>query len=516
MSDEHKEKQNNETGEEKKGGSLTDKAGIIVFSRIITTIIELVMVIVLINLTQKQEFAIISFLLIVYETARYVATMGFPDSVFYFFERLAKTAKKAFALQTCGILSVTGMVSFFIIIGLSYIPEVYLREWDPEAVMTVGALLPYMAFVAILEIPTWPVQNLMLAADRQKDSAWFQLGNSVMTFTALVVPLWLGFELETALQCLVLYSGIRFVIALLWVWKMLPAGPLMPDRGLLREQIRFSIPIGLSMLTSRFNRYIDKFVVSAMLPAAAFAEYTVGAQEVPVIRVIPFAVGTVLISRFVSLQLESKKEELLSLWYRGIEKVSLLVIPLTILFITIAEDFILALVGDEYLGAVLPFQIYTLIVLMRVTHYGSILQAFGDTKGILYLSLNLLAANLILSIPFTYFFGIAGTAASTFIANMYNWHITLRRIGGHMELPARKVLPFPFYLRVLGVSVVVAAITYGIRTAIFAMETPLVNILWMAPFFLLLFALLGTLTGTIRNEDWRQFIHWSKLKFFYQ
>src|SRR5699024_11872354 len=68
------------------------------------------------------------------------------------------------------------------------------------------------------------------------------------------------------------------------------------------------LPLGLSSMVSKLNRYADKFIVSIILPAAAYAEYSIGAQEVPIIRVIPFAVGTVLISRYVSLELESKKE----------------------------------------------------------------------------------------------------------------------------------------------------------------------------------------------------------------
>src|SRR5690625_6545020 len=98
------------------------------------------------------------------------------------------------------------------------------------------------------------------------------------------------------------------------------------------------------------NRYADKFIVSILLPSAAYAEYTIGAQEVPIIRVIPFAVGSVLISRYVAYHLESKKEELLELWYKGVEKVSLLVIPLTIAVI-IGAAYMIALIADSAVAA---------------------------------------------------------------------------------------------------------------------------------------------------------------------
>jgi O-antigen/teichoic acid export membrane protein len=297
---------------------------------------------------------------------------------------------------------------------------------------------------------------------------------------------------------------------------VLPEGKLSDSEISVRRQVDFSLPLGLSALVNKINRYVDKFVVSILLPVSAYAEYTIGAQEVPIIRVIPFAVGSVLISRYVEFQLESKKEDLLKLWYKGVEKVSLMVVPLTIMSIIIASDLIAIIAeseGTSYRNAVLPFQIYNLIVLIRVTHYGSILQAFGDTKGVFYLSINLVVANLILSIPLTMMYGISGTAIGTLIANVYNWYITLRRIGGHMELPARKVLPFPYYLKVLGVSALAAIpIWYG-RFELIAENEALKGLLLSIFSYLTLFSIIGTVTKVISKQDWRQLKNWMMLKF---
>jgi len=297
---------------------------------------------------------------------------------------------------------------------------------------------------------------------------------------------------------------------------VLPAGKLSDSDIPVKNQIDFAVPLGLSSLVSKLNRYADKFVVSVMLPATAYAEYTIGAQEVPIIRVIPFAVGSVLISRYVAYQIESKKDELLELWYKGIKKVSLLVVPLTFTAIIAAPDLI-ALIAEtdttDYSNAVLPFQIFNLIVLLRVTNYGSILQAFGDTKGVLYLSMNLVAANIILSIPLTYFYGITGTAMGTLIANTYNWVITLKRIGGHMELPATKVLPFGYYGRVVLLSVLIAVPVWYFRFYFINEENSTGGLLFVIAIFLLLFFAAGSVVGVISDEDRKQFKEWISMKF---
>ena len=499
-----------------KNDSLSEKTGVVVFARIITTVVDMAIAIATLQLLEKSDMAVIAYLLMVHEVARNFATLGFPESVFYYFERVTKDARKAFVLQTTGILVATGILAGIGVLGVAWFAPTLLEGWDITRITTVQGLLPLIALVTLLEVPTWPVTNILLAADRQKDSSWYVMGTSVLTFGCLIGPLALGYSLTVAVYGLVVYGIIRFVGSFIWIMRVLPER-VEKDSGIpLKEQFSFSIPLGFSSLVNKINRNIDKFVVSILLTSSAYAEYYVAAQEVPIIRVIPFAVGSVLISRYVSLELESKKEELLDLWYKGIEKVSLMVLPLTIMTIVIAPDLISLIAeseGTSYQNAILPFQIYNLIILVRVTHYGSILQAFGDTKGVMYLSINLVVANIILSIPLTIMWGITGTALSTFIANIYNWYIMLRRIGGHMELPPHKVLPFPYYLRVLGLAAITGVPVWFSRIYLFSENQVVAGLVWSIPVYLLLFAIFGTYTNTIRDQDWKRFKEWVSLKF---
>lgn len=499
-----------------KEASLSEKTGVVVFARIVTTVIDLAIVIATIQLLSKTDFAVMGYLLMVHEVARNLATLGFPESVFYYFERVTKNARKAFVLQTTGILFLMGLVAGVAVLGVAYFAPALLSNWELSNITTVQGLLPIMALITVLEVPTWPVTNILLASDRQKDSSWYEMITSVLTFTCLVGPLFFGYSLTTAVYGLLIYGVIRFVGSIIWMMVVLPKR-VEKDSGIpLKEQFNFSIPLGFSSLVNKINRYVDKFVVSILLTATAYAEYTIGAQEVPIIRVIPFAVGSVLISRYVNLQLESKKEELLDLWYRGIEKVSLMVLPLTILSIVIATDLISLIAeseGTSYQNAVIPFQIYNLIVLVRVTHYGSILQAFGDTKGVMYLSINLVIANILLSIPLTMWLGINGTALSTLLANLYNWYITLRRIGGHLDLKASKVLPFDYYLKVLGTAILVGVPVWMSRFYLFSEEQILIGLGWSIPVYLILFGLAGTFFGVITSKEWKQLRDWLSLKF---
>jgi len=494
--------------------ALADKAGVVVFAQLVKTLIDIVPAIVLVRMLSSADFVVISFLLLVYETAKYLATLGFPDSVFYFFERVGPRARTGFALQTCGIMLMTGTIAAAVILAITpFLPNL-LPEWSPSSVQKTQRLLPVMAFVALTEIPTWPVNNIMLAADRQKAASWYNLMNSGLLFVSIIGPIALGYPIDIAIWCLSAYSTVRLVVSALWLWRILPAYEQRPSRSLLRQQIAFSIPIGLSTLVARLNRNADKFIVSYLLTENIVALYMVGATEIPLVRVIPFAVGSVLISRYVQFQMDDKRQELRDLWYKGIEKVSLVVLPLCFLFITLAPELITLLFGAQKVQAALPFQIYSLIILLRVTSYGSILQAFGDTTAVLKLSVNLLFWNVLLSIPFTIWFGIVGTAAAAVLANYINLAITLRVIATHMREPWYRVLPLTAYLRILAVSAGVGGLTWILKSLLPPLPAQL-SLLITIPFFVVAFLCLGNLTRVISPADRHQLTEWLKLKFLF-
>src|SRR5690554_3342134 len=112
-----------------KKSTLTEKAGVVVFARIITTVIDLAIVIATIQILTKTDFAIIGYLLMIHEVARNLATLGFPESVFYFFERVGGSAKRAFTIQTTAILAGTAMAAAVFILMISYFIPSLLPEW---------------------------------------------------------------------------------------------------------------------------------------------------------------------------------------------------------------------------------------------------------------------------------------------------------------------------------------------------------------------------------------------------
>lgn len=454
------------------GARLADDAARVALSRVVTSCIDLVSVVLLVHLLVKEDVAAFAFVLVAYETAKHFATFGFPDSILYFFERLGRSAHRGFALQTAALLSLSGLTAAAALMVLQAMVPWMLAGWGPEALARVGHLLPFFAFVVLLEVPTWPTANILIARGRSGEAARWQLASSLLLFAALFGPLVAGVGPEGVAWALVVYAVVRFVGSALWVHRALD-GPRdrLPD-GMLREQFRFALPLGVTLLANRVNKYIDKIVVAVLLTDLALAEYQVGAHELPVVTVIPYAVGALLVGRFVALQAAGNASGLRELWLLAVRKVSLLVLPVAVFAIAMAQDIIALLFGDDYQGAVPVFQLYGLILLQRVAQYGAVLQARADTRGILRITCWMLVANGVLSVPMTLWMGIVGTATATVMASALGWVLYQHRIARHLELPVGAVLPWRHYLGVLGLSAGVAGGVSWLRHECFAQWSP--------------------------------------------
>ncbi|MCY3738478.1 MAG: oligosaccharide flippase family protein [Gemmatimonadaceae bacterium] len=494
---------------------LSQQVGVVVAARIASTLVDISTAVATARLLSKTDFAVLSYLLILYQVLRYLAMMGFPDSVFYFFERLSGSARRAICLQTFLVLAATAAGAGGLLLLSSHaVPHLVSDDWTGGNVQDLQRFLPWLALVAVLEIPTWPAMNVLLASGRHRHAALYEVLFSVLTFAGLIGPLALGYSLRYALIGLAVYAAVRLIVSVTWVWLVLPASTLRPRPGLLGEQVRFAIPLGSSLLVNRMNRYADKFVVGAMLTPAALAEYNIASQEIPLVAVLPYAVGTVLITRYVRLVKDDRRQELLELWYKGIRKMSLFVVPITVLLIAIAPEAIPLIFGREnYEAAIRPFQICTTVLLLRVASFSSILQSFGDTRAVLWVALSRFAGNVALTIPFTLWWGTVGTAGATALASFLNLFHILAILSRHMQLPAHRVLPFGYYGKVLAVALASAGATWGLRLlhVLPLEEVPRMGATVVA--YGVVFLVVGSLTGVISREDRGHLRDWLSLKY---
>lgn len=485
-----------------KSTSLSQKATIIVVSKGITIASQMATIMFLTRLLSKETFGLLSFLLLAYTTVSTLAQLGLPESVFYFFERVAQESRKSLALLTSKTLFLAGIAASLLLVALDYLAPMWGFEVQ-------GMVFP-LIFLVLLELPVTPLPNVLIAIDRAKAAAWFKMFTGLAQFGSLVVPALLGYSLPTIVSCLVFYGALRFLFGALLFFRAFreKGGPL--PAGMVKSQLRYSLPLGLSQILWGLNRQIDKYIVAAFLPVTTYAVYVVGSWEIPLIPTIAYSVASVMMPSLVRNFLDDQKEQMLALWNEAIKKVAIIVLPLTILFLLAAEEFIVILFSEAYIEATVPFRIYTLILLHRVDGYTSMLKAIGETRAITYSAILLVVINVALSIPLVLLLGMAGPPTATLVASMLSWFYILFRIRHGLNVSIYDIFPFRSYFKTLVIAALSAAPVFLLLQG-FDLPNG-IGLALKAVLYLLIYSIAASFAQVITKEDWRRVLRATKIR----
>lgn len=431
--------------------------------------------------------------LLLVETSIALGSLGLPDVVFYFLGR-DPDRSAAIVRQTSMILLGTAAVVAPLVVGAAVVIS---QSGEIDLIPA----LPWLALIVVVELPTQPAVNQLIAHGRAGTAAilfaWFALTRTI----AVIVPAATGCAM-TWVPITMAILGLTRVIAHLWIVRRIY--PLAPgQRWWLRHQMReiftFALPSGVSATVGRLNPQIDKYAVELMLGAHALALYGIAAFELPLVTMVPYAIGAVMQIRYVRLYAAGDRAELRAVWYATVEKTMLLVIPLAIVIIVMAHDLIVLAFSSQYVIATAPFQIFTVILLHRVAAYGPMLQATGQQRLQVISSLLMVITNLGLQYPMTRLFGINGPALATALANVPAWLFTLSRIGRALGGGLAIALPWRFYARTLAIGAAVGVALHLARPAL--RFHPGVNLAIGVSGYAIVFVVVARLGGVLKPED---------------
>jgi len=262
------------------------------------------------------------------------------------------------------------------------------------------------------------------------------------------------------------------------------------------------------------NNAVDRYLILLTFSAATFAEYCAGAWQIPILTTIAYTVGTAYSPKFVTLFQARKPKEAISIWQQSIAKVSLIVIPLTSIFIIAAEEPIELLFTVHYLHGANVYRLYSALTLGRVASFGNVILAAGKPRYVLQAAIFSCLSNLIISIPLLNLLGFIGPALGTLLAFIpmvifYCWCIA-RATG----LKATSIFPLKEYLKRLftaGIACIPAILYKVFVSAPASTKLPTIAVLVVVTF-----SLIGSLTGQIKRSDWNYVGRWLRLKMLFQ
>lgn len=475
-------------------------AGIYLYSRTAASILMLITIVAAPWLYGKAGFAYVAAILLIYETAVALGSLGLADAVFYFLGRHPE--------RGAAIVRQTSTLLVMLAVPVVLLTSIVGYDMSGPGLDLVPAL-PWLALVLLIELPTQPAVNQMLAAGHAVIASVLFVFFIVLRTGVVLLPAFVpGLEL-TDIPWMMGITGLTRLGAHLYVLRRYypkVVGPSWFNKAEMKAIAWFALPAGIAAMCGKLNNQVDKYVVKFVIGVEAFANYTVASWELPLINIIPYAIGAVMQVRYVRLYASGDLPGLRQLWYQTVQKTALAVVPLTFMFMVLGHDIITIVFGSDYLAAVVPFQIFTAILLLRVAAYGPMMQATNQTRMMLWSALILIASNLLITVPLTYLIGAEGAALATFLANIPSWLYTLSRIGSALGGGIPVALPWRFYGKVMGlagaIAIGVAVFDRGLGLAP-AVAMPISMALYLASF-----TVLGRVLGLIGAEDLAFFLRW--------
>lgn len=180
--------------------------------------------------------------------------------------------------------------------------------------------------------------------------------------------------------------------------------------------IKFGFPLFIATYIGVLTLHIDKVIINKLGGIEAFAIYSVGALEIPLIALITKSFVNVTYPKIVNLVNVKDIGQAKILWVKDLVKVSYISYPIICLLMLFSKTIITGIFGETYHDSVSIFKAYCLLLLWRNGVYGTIISVREKTLLIAKYSLIALIVNVFFSFILFRYYGVIGVIYSTFIA----------------------------------------------------------------------------------------------------
>lgn len=359
-----------------------------------------------------EEYGTYSQLMMVINLVTTIIMIGLPNSLNYFLGRADDNEEKSKFLSVYYTLNT--LLSFLTGIVLVAVTPLMVSYFKNSLIKN---FIYFLAIFPWTKIICSSVENVLVAYQKTNYIMLYRILNSVSLLAIIVLVELCSW---TFTVYMVLYLAVEIVFCI-WVYLIVKGVAkkfkVLLDKNLIKEMLKFSIPIGLASMVGTLNIELDKLVVGRAFGTEQLAIYTNAAKEMPV-TIIASSLTAILLPQMARLLKKEKTVEAMALWRSATTLSFIAICFLSFGLIVFAEEAMTVLYSEKYLPGVNIFRIYCLVLLLRCTYFGMILNASGKTNFIFISSVASLVLNVILNLIFTYFIGIEGPAWASLVAQL--------------------------------------------------------------------------------------------------
>jgi O-antigen/teichoic acid export membrane protein len=297
------------------------------------------------------------------------------------------------------------------------------------------------------------------------------------------------------------------LLPMVWLAKRyyppLSFGTTRFDRSMLSRLFRFGGQMQVSRFADIVQSQFDKLLIARFLNLSSVSVYDFGARPLYRIRVLPLAPLTALLPAFSAFDAQANTSRMQAMYVRSVRYLAITAVPLFGVAFLLAEDFLVAWLGESQPGAALTLRILSGGLLLNVMT--AVLAIAAQGKGLPRFQMQSMliqgVINILLSFVCIRLFGFYGAPLGTALAMTAGALLFMRLCGdrvipGALQITAR-ALGKPL-LATLGAAIVsvpvyawLAGLTAGVSRGVAFTNLAVILPLFLAAYVWALVALRG-------------------------
>jgi len=472
--------------------SILRRAGPLMVARLAVAAISFTIPMVLARILLPASYGTFKQAWLLSNTLFFVLPMGLTQSLVYFVPR-EPDKRHHFIAHVLSITTLVGLVAGGALLALT--PLIARGFHNDELV----ACMPIVAAFTFFRLAGTSLDVVYMCQGRIKESALVRVGSEAF-YTACLVSSALHFHSVTGA-----FAGIAvatFARALM-AWFLLVREHgfhlSVPD---LRRQLSYALPFGLAYAIIIPQQQFHSYLVSASVTAAAFAVYSVGCFQLPIVDMLYTPVSEILQLGIAEHDREGDRHGAHRLFREAVSRLSFVFLPTMALLFIVAPTLVSFLFTDRYLESVPIFRLAMVSIPMAALPLDGVMRARAQNKFVLRVSVIKLA----LTVPLVFLglkqFGPIGALGGWICAEESCRMILLWRASQLFEVSVLQAVPTReiFYQVIAALS----AVPVGLAVLHFAAGPKLLTLFACGAAFGMTY--LGTLRATGRLPPVREWI----------
>ena len=250
------------------------------------------------------------------------------------------------------IVSLAGLVSLFVFIGITPYLLLYLFKVSPSLYAEANSAFVYSALSIPFMLVFGIVKGIQMAYERFDLVNVYQGLSGIIQWIGSVILIWLGYGLKEVMM-LTLFSRIFITMISFYPLPKIVDGFIYHnihwDRQVIRRLFYFGGWLTIVQILNPLLVYFDRVLIGHYLNLSAVTYYSIPQEVMIRVLVIPASIATVLFPVFSKeSSIVDGQEKYSSLYYKSMNYLLFIMLPIILVLIVFAHDILSFWVGQQY------------------------------------------------------------------------------------------------------------------------------------------------------------------------